>query len=297
MVKIKHLLKRLGHIVKHSDYIRFATAFVVCTIVFTIVLTGCVSDDNINELTGCTVKVKTEGGMVLENIGVYIYIDSTREELVYYARTNEEGIASITEAVPVGSVAVLEGVPTGYSVEENYSIVETVTDIVLSSSLMGEITDISAGSVMFDFEVKAYDGNVYKLSELLEEKKAVVLNFWYLRCDPCKLEFPYLQQAYEEYAADIEVVALDPVDGSDEKIANFAEEYGLTFPMAVGDENWAQIMKLSAYPTTVVIDRYGTVAFIHKGMVTDAETFKNIFQYFTSDDYQQTIIKSISEIE
>ena len=88
------------------------------------------------DLTGCTVEVKTEGGMALEGIGVYIYTDATKAELVSYAKTNEEGVAAITEAVPKGGVAILDGVPAGYVVEESYPITATETKIVLSISLL-----------------------------------------------------------------------------------------------------------------------------------------------------------------
>ena len=56
------------------------------------------------------------------------------------------------------------------------------------------------GDVVHDFEVTATNGTTYKLSELLKEKKAVILNFWFLNCGPCKMEFPFLEQAYEDYA-------------------------------------------------------------------------------------------------
>ena len=111
------------------------------------------------------------------------------------------------------------------------------------------------------------------------------------------MEFPYLQQAYTQYQDDIEVLAINPVDGTNDTIATFAQDNGLTFPMAVGETEWETCMKLSAYPTTVVIDRYGAIGMIHKGMVTDTETFTKVFEFFTSDDYEQTTIKNIDDIK
>ena len=71
------------------------------------------------------------------------------------------------------------------------------------------------GDVFADMSVTTPDGITYKISELLKEKKAVVINFWYLNCGPCKMEFPYMQEAYEKYKDDIEILAVNPYDGTD----------------------------------------------------------------------------------
>lgn len=153
------------------------------------------------------------------------------------------------------------------------------------------------GDVFADMSVTTPDGTTYKISELLKEKKAVVINFWYLNCGPCKTEFPYMQEAYEKYKDDIEILALNPYDGTDETVKEFQQQTGLTFPMAVCDAKWEQYMGLTAYPTTVVIDRYGIVSFKHTGMITETEEFNKLFEFFTADDYEQTVIRNISDIE
>lgn len=153
------------------------------------------------------------------------------------------------------------------------------------------------GDVFADMSVTTPDGTTYKISELLKEKKAVVLNFWYLNCEPCKMEFPYMQEAYEKYKDDIEILAINPYDGTDATVKEFQQQSGLTFPMAVGDAKWAEYMGITAYPTTVVIDRYGIVSFKHTGMITETEEFNKLFEFFTAEDYEQTVIRNISDIE
>ena len=153
------------------------------------------------------------------------------------------------------------------------------------------------GDVFADMTVTTPDGKVYKISEILKEKKAVVLNFWYINCGPCQMEFPYMQEAYETYQNDLEILAVNPYDGTDETVADFQRRFELTFPMAAVEEEWAQYMALEAYPTTVVIDRYGIVSFVHVGMITNVEEFNKLFAFFTAEDYEQTIIRNISDIE
>ena len=153
------------------------------------------------------------------------------------------------------------------------------------------------GDVFADMSVTTTDGTTYKISEILKEKKAVVLNFWYINCGPCQMEFPYMQDAYENYQEDIEILAVNPYDGTDETVADFQKKFELTFPMAVIEEEWSQYMGITGFPTTVVIDRYGIVSFVHTGMITEVEEFNKLFGFFTADDYEQTIIRSISDIE
>ena len=248
-----------------------------------------------------TIQVMSEGGKTLSDIKVYVYKDSKQENLVWAATTDEDGKVTFEAEPSDAYVAVLQGVPDGYQTEETYPVQNEQTEIKLKTALINDSNSqeviYELGDVIQDFEVAAIDGNTYKLSELLKEKKAVVLNFWFLNCGPCKMEFPYMQQAYEEYKDKIEVIAINPVDGTNDNILAYAQENGLTFPMAVGETKWQTSMTLAAYPTTVVIDRYGTIAMMHKGSITEEETFTKIFAYFTSEDYEQTTIRNISDIE
>ena len=263
-----------------------------------VMLTGCQND--VSEQTTYTIQVMSEGEKPLSDIKVYVYKNHKQEELVGGATTDEEGLITFEAVKSDEYVAVLQNVPDDYEVEESYSIKKTEAKLKLKRNLVDDedLTNriYELGDVVHDFEVTATNGTTYKLSELLKEKKAVILNFWFLNCGPCKMEFPFLEQAYEEYADKIEVIAINPVDGTTDKIINYAQENGLTFPMAVGDSTWQTWMKLEAYPTTIVIDRSGTISMSHKGMITEKEPFMKMFEYFSSDDYEQSIIKKIEDI-
>ncbi len=245
-----------------------------------------------------TVTVVTQGGMPLADVGVRVYADQAQEQLIWAAETDKDGTMTFQATASDTYVAVLQDVPAGYRVEETYPVT-TDTRIVPEVHLLdGALSsyDFELGSILADFTVMATDGTEHTLSTLLQEKKAVILNFWFEGCMPCKMEFPYLQQAYEAYQDDIQVLAINPVDGTNSSIAAYAQEQGLTFPMAVGNSAWISSMGLTAYPTTVVIDRYGMIGMIHRGSVTDAQTFMDVFAYFVSGDYVQTPIRNMSDI-
>lgn len=152
------------------------------------------------------------------------------------------------------------------------------------------------GDCMGDYTVTDVNGNTHTFSEILKEKKAIVLNFWFVNCGPCKMEFPYLQKAYDAYNDNVAVIAINPVDNKASGVEKYATQNELTIPMVVGDEAWATAFDLQGYPTTVVIDRYGLVAFMHMGSITEDGVFEKIFEFFGADDYKQTTVNDIDEI-
>lgn len=248
------------------------------------------------ELTGCTVEVKSVGGKALEGVGVYVYADAAKTNMIDFVRTDAKGIAAISHAVPAGGVAVLDKVPEGYTAQESYAITAAETKIELPIQLRQQIGKLGLGDVMFDFSVTDTTGKTHTLSQLLETKKAVVLNLWYVNCDPCKMEFPYLVEAYGKYANDIEVLAINPEGDSESAIADFVAQNGLTFPTARAEEAWKGIGENLAYPTTIIIDRFGTVGLIHTGGIDSAKTFEAAFAHFAADDYVQSTVEHITDI-
>ncbi len=246
------------------------------------------------------VQLLNEGGAAFEGVGIYVYEDETLAELVWFAKTDAAGIITFTAPVMEGYVAVLSGVPEGYPVEPHYLLTGLETAIVLKTEMAEDVdlanTEFKLGDVMYDLSVTDIYGKTHKLSELLEQKDAVVLNFWYLDCTPCRMEFPYLQAAYEEYSEQIALIALDPLDKDPADLLEYAQELGLTFPVAVGDPLLASAMGINAYPTTIVIDRYGIISLIHQGAITNKEGFLDIFAYFTAEDYEQGVVTNLEDI-
>ncbi len=275
-----------------------AAVLIVAGILLAIFLPGDSGNTNtpVADLTGCTVEVKSEGGKALEGIGVYIYADAAKTDMVDFVKTDDKGIAAITKPVPAGSVAVLDKVPAGYVTADTYPITQTETKITLKTQLLSEMTQVGLGDVMFDFTVTAIDGTEYTLSKLLESKKAVVLNFWYTQCQPCKGEFPFLQQAYETYSENVIVLAVNPTGEGKDALSAFATENGLTVPMVDADKPWEEAFGVKAYPTTVVIDRFGTIALFHGGAIDEVEVFQDAFAYFASDDYTQCVVEDIMDL-
>ena len=255
-----------------------------------------------------TITVKTAGGMVLEDLVAYVYEDSTEDDLLTFGTLDNNGSFTFTAPQSDKYTVRFDNVPAeGYDLQAYYAITSTNTQITLTSSVVTgkDVLETNKtytlGSVMRDFTVTTVDGQELTLSKILEEKQAVVLNFWFTGCDPCRAEFPLLQAAYAEYSDLIEVITMNPTDYSRdtvEEIQAFRDSFGLTMPMATCSSKWESALKghFTGYPTTVIIDRYGVVCLIDSGAVTDAGVFEAAFAHFTAEDYEQKMLNGFSEL-
>lgn len=151
------------------------------------------------------------------------------------------------------------------------------------------------GGVMPEMTVTTTEGETLTLSAILQEKKLVVLNFWFIDCVWCRKEFPVMELAYHRYQDDVEIIALNPVDPVD-TIEVFRKDSTLSFPMASCPRSWVVEMGVRSYPTSIFIDRDGVVCLIHTGAITNSDAFYEVFETFTADDYQRKIYSSISEL-
>ncbi len=245
-----------------------------------------------------TVEIRTNAGQIPAGIRYFVYKDASRQTgILSYGNLDASGSLAFMAPQGEGYVLVLENVPEGLTVPESIPLTGAMTQVVLESGVAQGLDATGKtyllGDYMRDFTVTDTDGNTYTISELLKTKKCVVLNFWYISCNPCKAEFPYMQKAYEAYQEDIALIAMNPAPtDSVSKIAQYKIDMGLTFPMASCSDAWFTAMS-PACPTTVVIDRYGRICFKETGSIQGEGLFEALFAHFTAEDYQQQMIRDI----
>ncbi len=248
-----------------------------------------------------TVEVKSVGGMPLEGATVMVYADSSLEDLVNFGTTDAQGKAEIEMPAKEGYVAVVSGLPAGYEVEPYYEFagngvsVYAVSRVISDTNIQG--VSYKVGDVMRDFTVADSDGNSHTLSEILKEKELVVLNFWYTTCSWCGEEFPYMNNAYNTYGDKVEILALDPYGtDSESDIATYKASMGLDFPMIKDYNALYAAFGVSAFPTSVFIDRYGVICLIEEGALLGDQPFTVAFDHFTGDDYVQGLYQSVDSL-
>ncbi|MBQ8202292.1 MAG: TlpA family protein disulfide reductase [Clostridia bacterium] len=155
------------------------------------------------------------------------------------------------------------------------------------------LTFYTLGSKVNDFTLTTCKGEPITLSEILKEKDMVLINIWATWCGPCEMEFPYLEEAYQQYKDDVEVIAVScEASDTDNDLAAYAESHGLTFPIARDTANLAMQFYAASIPTSVVIDRFGTVCFIESGAQTSTDAFARLFDAFVGEGYTESRLLS-----
>jgi peroxiredoxin len=108
------------------------------------------------------------------------------------------------------------------------------------------------------------DGRVVSLRALAG--KVAIVDFWATWCEPCKKSFPKLEELNVKYKENgLQIVGISE-DDDKAGIPEFASELGARFPL-IWDENKSIASKWQpkSMPTTFVVDRKGTVRFVHLG--------------------------------
>ena len=165
--------------------------------------TGPSGDNGGEKKTNYTVTVKSRGGLALKGVDVYAYSDDAMTEVAGFAATDENGLATLSLPADGTYKIGLESLPKGYSKEDSYSFKGKAAEIILTSAPVADAelsgATLGLGDVMYDFTVTTSDGETVTLSEVLKEKKMVLLNFWYTTCTYCVAEFPFMEQAYQQF--------------------------------------------------------------------------------------------------
>ena len=150
---------------------------------------------------------------------------------------------------------------------------------------------VKPGQNMPAFTVDLTDGTTATLSELLKEKDLVVLNIFASWCKPCEREFPEMEEVYQANSDRMVILSLsgEPNDTM-EIIADYKESHGLSFPMGLTGDKLG--LKVTSFPTTILIDRNGMVGLVKVGAFVDKAEFESKVGYFRSPDYSGKPLKT-----
>lgn len=121
-----------------------------------------------------------------------------------------------------------------------------------------------------DFALSTLDGQTVRLSDF--KGKPVLVNFWATWCGPCRAEFPDFQKAAVDNADTLVIIGINntTTDRKDQ-IPAFLDEFGVTYPIVLDETgDTAKAYNILGLPTSIFIDRNGTVNEIFTGPVNKA---------------------------
>jgi peroxiredoxin len=115
-----------------------------------------------------------------------------------------------------------------------------------------------------DFTLSAQSGKPVALTQF--KGQVVMLNFWASWCGPCRQEMPLLDGIYKKYSK-LGFTMLGINVEPDSKAANeWLRQTPVTFPILYDtDSKVSKLYGVSGMPSTVILDRKGTVRMIHRG--------------------------------
>ena len=281
--------------------------------------------DDEKEKINYSVEISDIAGKPLSGFYVMFYLE---DEVVAEGYTSNEGLFECELKPDIYEVTIDGEDVEGYYLNNDFfttdllgSRIEVKCEI---ESLKGQLADSSKryelGDVMYDFTLTDTDGNVLNLYDLLEENKLVVLNFWYTTCSACFYEFPAMIEAYgktyvnengetRKYSDDVVIIAINPgIAGNGDTLAditNFKKNNGITFNMTMDydydegnyttDPALTTFFSVEAYPTTVLIDKFGLIAGINVGSETVTEKWTSTFDKYLKEDYYPVYTGEVAE--
>ena len=241
------------------------------------------------------INVQSAGGLLLSDVKVSL---RRADGSLYKTGISKDGKIEISAALGEYTLEVDESsLPEGYYLDgtvyktnpdEREEVTIKIPSKVIEQTASAS-TSYSVGEIIRDFVFTDCYGNSYKLSETLETKKAVILNFWYTTCGPCRDEFPAIQQAYNANNQ-VEFFGFCSTYQGDTNtsVAEYKKNNNLdSLHLGIDNIGLANNFGVTAFPTTVIVDRYGLIAYKSTGSETSVSAWNSLLSSFTSENYSQ----------
>jgi len=141
------------------------------------------------------------------------------------------------------------------------AIVALILSVFAATSLASSGLE---GQTAPDFALKSSTGENMRLSEYRGD--VVMINFWATWCGPCRQEMPLLDELYQRYSrVGFNLLGVN-IDDDSRRAMQMIEELGVNFPVLFdASKRVSEMYDVDAMPVTVIVDREGTVRYVHQG--------------------------------
>lgn len=145
---------------------------------------------------------------------------------------------------------------------------QSVYDLIRSDARFKTLVDqavsnIGIGTEAKGFTIRLLDGTDVGLSDC--RGSVVLIDFWSISCPPCVEEIPTLRALYNEFHDEgFEILGISMDDDIDQ-VSAFADEHGMTWPMACSGKGWKDeavlLYDVQAQPSMWLTDRKGILRY------------------------------------
>jgi len=109
-----------------------------------------------------------------------------------------------------------------------------------------------------EFSLMTLENQEIRLSDL--RGQVVLLDFWATWCGPCRESIPHLVALYKNYQSKgLQVIGLSVDKGDGSAVRKFVQSMGIPYPIALAPEEVVKKYGVTSLPTTVLIDKKGTI--------------------------------------
>jgi peroxiredoxin len=151
-----------------------------------------------------------------------------------------------------------------------FLVVFAVFSVALKTELRRDKSPIAAlkiNSQMRDFSLPDTNGKAVKLSEMMRDKKIVLVNFWASWCGPCRVEMPSFEKLYNEEKNNGFIILAISEDDQRPKLDQYLKQRPVSFPVLIDvDGALAKQLKVQSLPTTVLVEHDGKIREVHEGV-------------------------------
>ena len=140
------------------------------------------------------------------------------------------------------------------------------------------------------FTAVSLDGKTITEKELTG--KVTIINFWFQYCEPCVAEFDALNDLYRKFKDNPAFRFISFTSDAPNDASETVDKYKLSFPVCpVSKQECYRLNFNQGFPTTVIIDKAGRMAFLKSGGYTEKDkVLQDIMIY-------EQKIKSLLEIQ
>jgi peroxiredoxin len=125
--------------------------------------------------------------------------------------------------------------------------------------------DLEALGTAPDFVLPLLGGGEVALAQL--RGRTVILDFWATWCAPCEVQMPILDALWRDRKDDRLMIVGVSVDvDPPATVADWIDERGFGYPIALGDQALAMRYGLLGFPALVLIDPEGRIQARHTGV-------------------------------
>ena len=115
-----------------------------------------------------------------------------------------------------------------------------------------------------DFQLPNLEGQPSSLSDF--QGNPVFLNFWAVRCPPCRFEIPFIQGIFKEQSDTGQVIMAINIGEAPSTVKDFLQSGNYSFPVLLDTtQEIALEYNIRAIPTTFLIDKDGIIQEIKVG--------------------------------